>query len=53
MKYVFALVLSVGLSGCTTTDWLDAANGIMQEQDKQGKDARNKRIKAANKAAGY
>lgn len=53
MRYVFALMLSVSLSGCTAGDWVDAASGIMQAQDKQQKDARNKRIKAANKAAGY
>ncbi|BDH46009.1 hypothetical protein TUM12370_20530 [Salmonella enterica subsp. enterica serovar Choleraesuis] len=53
MKYVFALMLGVGLSGCTASDWLDAASGIMQAQDNQAKDARNNRIKAANKAAGY
>ncbi|MCS2154360.1 hypothetical protein [Scandinavium goeteborgense] len=53
MKYVMALVLSMGLSGCTANDWIDAAGGIMQAKDQQEKDARNKRIKAANKAAGY
>ncbi|MGB2539603.1 hypothetical protein [Hafnia paralvei] len=53
MKYVFALMLSMGLSGCTANDWVDAASGIMQATDKQEQDARNKRIKAANKAAGY
>ncbi|MDX6019810.1 hypothetical protein SIL08_05890 [Scandinavium sp. V105_16] len=53
MKYVYALLLSVGLSGCTANDWIDAAGGIMQAKDQQEKDARNKRIKAANKAAGY
>jgi len=46
-------MLSLGLSGCTTNDWVDAANGIMQAKDKQEKDARNERIKSANKAAGY
>ncbi|MBU9846733.1 hypothetical protein [Rahnella ecdela] len=53
MKYVLAFMLSMGLSGCTASDWVDAAGGIMQANDKQKKDARNKRIKAANKAAGY
>lgn len=53
MKVMFALLLSVGLSGCTAGDWVDAAGGIMQAKDKQEKEARNKRIKAANKAAGY
>ncbi len=53
MKYVMALVLSVGLSGCTANDWIDAAGGLIQANDQQEKDARNKRIKAANKAAGY
>lgn len=53
MKCVLALMLSMVLSGCTTNDWLDAASGIMQAKDKNEKDARNKRIKSANKAAGY
>ncbi|HHT7401033.1 TPA: hypothetical protein ACT19U_002449 [Raoultella ornithinolytica] len=53
MKYVFAFMLSVGLSGCTANDWVDAAGGIMQAHDKQEKDAMNKRIKSANKVAGY
>ncbi|WP_199519379.1 hypothetical protein [Raoultella planticola] len=37
MKYVFALMLSVGLSGCSANDWVDAASGIMQAHDKQEK----------------
>ena len=53
MKFLFALAFSVGLSGCTASDWVDAAGGILQAKDSQQKDARNKRIKAANKAAGY
>ncbi|WP_202308417.1 hypothetical protein [Dryocola clanedunensis] len=53
MKYMFALVLSMTLPGCTASDWVDAAGGIMQATDQHEKDARNKRIKAANKAAGY
>ncbi|WP_196296627.1 hypothetical protein [Hafnia alvei] len=53
MKYVFAIILSMVLSGCTANDWVNAAGGIMQAKDKQEKDTRNKRIKAANKAAGY
>ncbi|EJB8470629.1 hypothetical protein QNN86_18330 [Citrobacter sp. C348] len=53
MKYLMALMLSVTLSGCTASDWIDAAGGIMQATDKNQKDARTKRINAANKAAGY
>ncbi|MND98411.1 MULTISPECIES: hypothetical protein [Enterobacteriaceae] len=53
MKTVFAVMLSLTLSGCTASDWIDAAGGIMQANDKYEKDSRNKRIKAANKAAGY
>lgn len=53
MKFVFAFMLSMTLSGCTASDWIDAAGGIMQAQDNHEKDSRNKRIKAANKAAGY
>lgn len=48
-----ALMLSMMLSGCTATDWIDAAGGIMQATDKNQKDSRTKRINAANKAAGY
>ena len=53
MKYIFALMLSLTLSGGTASEWVDAAGGIMQATDKNEKDSRNKRIKAANKAAGY
>ncbi|MBA8063950.1 hypothetical protein HV077_16470 [Citrobacter freundii] len=53
MKYLMVLMLSVTLSGCTASDWIDAAGGIMQATDKNQKDARTKRINAANKAAGY
>ncbi|KFC82427.1 hypothetical protein [Buttiauxella agrestis] len=53
MKYVLALMLGVVLSGCTANDWVDAAGGIMQAKDSHEKESRNKRIKAANKAAGY
>jgi len=53
MKTVFAVMLSLTLSGCTASDWIAAAGGIMQANDKYEKDSRNKRIKAANKAAGY
>lgn len=53
MKFVFALIFTMGLSGCTASDWVDAAGGIMQAKDNQEKESRNKRIKAANKAAGY
>lgn len=41
------------LSGCTANDWVNAASGIMQAKDKQEKDTRNKRIKAANKTTSY
>ena len=53
LKYAFVLTLSMVLSGCTANDWVDAASGIMQAKDQQEKDARNQRIKSANKAAGY
>ncbi|MEW7311238.1 hypothetical protein AB1E22_21740 [Buttiauxella gaviniae] len=53
MKSIFALMLSLILSGCTASDWVEAAGGIMQATDKNQKDARDNRIKAANKAAGY
>ncbi|MGS2693409.1 MULTISPECIES: hypothetical protein [Citrobacter] len=53
MKYAFALMLSMVLSGCTANDWVDAASGIMQAKDQHNKDARNNRIKEANRAAGH
>jgi hypothetical protein len=53
MKYAFALMLSMVLSGCTANDWIDAASGIMQANDQHDKDSRNQRIKDANRAAGY
>lgn len=53
MRYIFALLLSATVSGCTAGDWVDAAGGLMQATDKYEKDARSERIKAANKAAGY
>ena len=53
MKYLFAVMLSMTLSGCTAGDWIDAAGGIMQAKDQQQNDDRTIRIKAANKAAGY
>lgn len=37
MKYLMALMLSVTLSGCTASDWIDAAGGIMQATDKNQK----------------
>ncbi|HDT6544499.1 TPA: hypothetical protein QFT03_001437 [Kluyvera ascorbata] len=53
MKYFVSMVLILSLSGCTASSWINAAGGIMQGKDKYEKEARNKRIKAANKSAGY
>ena len=53
MKRIMALMLSFTLSGCTASDWIEAAGGIMQATDQNQKDARIERINAANKAAGY
>ncbi len=51
MKYVFALVLSMVLSGCTANDWVNAASGIMQAKDKQEKDTRKRHKKQAYKSS--
>lgn len=53
IKHIVTIILMMSLSGCTATDWIDAAGGIMQGKDKYEKDARSKRIKAANKASGH
>jgi hypothetical protein len=53
MKSIYGVVFSLMLTGCTASDWIDAAGGMMQAADQHEKDARNNRIKAANKAAGY
>ncbi|MDU3157651.1 hypothetical protein [Hafnia alvei] len=41
------------LSGCTASDWISAAGGIMQAKDDHNRSTMDSRIKAANKAAGY
>ena len=49
-----ALLLSITLfTGCTANSWIDAVGSVLEEKDKYEKDSRSKRIKAANKAAGY
>ncbi|BEK72520.1 hypothetical protein [Enterobacter asburiae] len=48
------LLLSIMLfSGCTTNSWINAVGSVLEGKDKYEKDSRSKRIKAANKAAGY
>ena len=48
------LLLSITLfTGCTANSWIDAVGRVLEEKDKYEKDSRSKRIKAANKAAGY
>lgn len=39
------------LSGCTATDWVHAAGGILGAKDDYDKKARNDRLKRANAAA--
>jgi len=41
------------LSGCTASDWIGAAGGIMQAKDDHSRSTMDSRIKSANKAAGY
>lgn len=53
MRFFVAILFMMSLSGCTTSSWINAAGEIMQGKDKYEKDARGKRIKAANKAAGF
>lgn len=53
MRIIIFVTMMVFLSGCSSSDWINAAGGIMQAKDKNDKEVMNKRIKAANKAAGY
>lgn len=53
MRILIAVFFMISLSGCSASSWINAAGEIMQGKDKYEKDARGKRIKAANKAAGY
>ena len=50
---LFASILTstVLISGCTATDWVHAAGGIMGAKDDYDKKARNDRLKRANAAA--
>lgn len=48
---IMMLVFSAGLTGCTASDWIHAAGGVMQAQDAYDKKARGDRIKRANSAA--
>jgi hypothetical protein len=50
---VFASILTstVLISGCTATDWVHAAGGIMGAKDDYDKKARSDRLKRANAAA--
>ena len=51
--FIFASLFTsaVLISGCTATDWVHAAGGIMGAKDDYDKKARNDRIKRANAAA--
>jgi hypothetical protein len=50
---IFASIFTsaIMLTGCTATDWVHAAGGIMGAKDDYDKKARNDRIKRANAAA--
>jgi hypothetical protein len=50
---IFASIFTsaILLTGCTATDWVHAAGGIMGAKDDYNKKARNDRIKRANAAA--
>ncbi|WP_447870670.1 hypothetical protein [Serratia fonticola] len=53
VKCVFLLLSASLVSGCTANSWISGAGSVLQAKDKYEKDTRTKRIKAANKAAGY
>ena len=45
------LMSTVSLSGCTTSDWIQAVGGAAQARDDYGKKKRIERLKKANTAA--
>lgn len=54
MKFLIipaALAVTLLVSGCTTSSWIQAAGGVMQAKDDHDKQARNQRIRDANAAA--
>lgn len=46
-----SLFLPFLVSGCTTSDWIDVAGGVMQGRDDYSKSQRAARLKSANNAA--
>ncbi|KAE9639041.1 hypothetical protein [Pseudomonas sp. PB106] len=51
LVFTSVFTTAVLLSGCTATDWVHAAGGIMSAKDDYQKKARNDRLKRANAAA--
>ncbi|ERT19784.2 MULTISPECIES: hypothetical protein [Pseudomonas] len=45
------LLFSFLVSGCTASDWVEVAGGVMQGRDDYNKAQRTARLKRANKAA--
>ena len=48
---IMMLVFSAGLTGCTASDWINAAGSVMHAQEAYDKKSRGDRIKRANSAA--
>jgi len=54
MKFLIipaALAVTLLVSGCTTSSWIQAAGGVMQAKADYDKHARHQRIRDANAAA--
>ena len=51
LSWVFMIISALCVSGCTTSDWIQAAGGVMQARDSYDKKARGEKIKRANAAA--
>lgn len=45
------ILLPLLVSGCTASDWVDVAGGVMQGRDDYNKSQRATRLKQANTAA--
>jgi len=45
------LLFSFLVSGCTVSDWIEVAGGVMQGRDDYSKSQRAERLKRANNAA--
>ncbi len=45
------IIFSLFVSGCTASDWIHVAGGVMQGRDDYNKSQRTARLKSANNAA--